>query len=122
MASEVNASPTTQQPPDLNDPAEKSAWRTANEAAEKISSLYYRALDKNGRPDLPGFFTESATLLWNGNRVEGRQAIVDFIGNKLPNSHTTLQSLSAQPIQSESPFRVSLFGVTRCPQRTTMVG
>ncbi len=67
--------------PNLQDPAEKSAWQTANQAAEKISSLYYRSFDKHGRPDLPTFYVETATMLWNGNRVEGRQAVVEFLAS-----------------------------------------
>ncbi|VDM22454.1 unnamed protein product, partial [Hydatigera taeniaeformis] len=84
---------------DLNDPAEKAAWQTANQAAEKISSLYYRSFDKQGRLDLPTFFVESVTLIWNGNQVVGRQAVADFLSTKLPKSQTTVHTISAQPVQ-----------------------
>lgn len=88
--------------PNLSDPAEKALWQTANQAAEKVSSLYYRCFDKVGRTDLPSFFVESAALLWNGNRLEGRRDVVEFLGNKLPKSETRIHSLSAQPVQSTS--------------------
>ncbi|CDS41337.1 NTF2 export protein 2 [Echinococcus multilocularis] len=84
---------------DLSDPVEKAAWQTANQAAEKISSLYYRSFDKQGRSDLPTFFVESVTLIWNGNQVVGRQAVVDFLTTKLPKSQTTVHTISAQPVQ-----------------------
>ncbi|KAH9286100.1 NTF2-related export protein 2 [Echinococcus granulosus] len=84
---------------DLSDPVEKAAWQTANQAAEKISSLYYRSFDKQGRLDLPTFFVESVTLIWNGNQVVGRQAVVEFLTTKLPKSQTTVHTISAQPVQ-----------------------
>ena len=97
-ANDAAAVPSTS---NLNDPAEKAAWQIANQAAEKISSLYYRSFDKAGRTDLPPFFVESAALLWNGNQVFGRQAVVDFLATKLPRSQTTVHAVSAQPVQSE---------------------
>ncbi|VDP02207.1 unnamed protein product [Schistosoma margrebowiei] len=72
-------------------------WKTASEAGEKFSALYYRAFDKPNRPDLPGFFMDNVVLLWNGNRVEGQQLVVDFF-SKLPDSTCTLHSLSCQPV------------------------
>ncbi|VDD79480.1 unnamed protein product [Mesocestoides corti] len=109
---------TTQQVTDLSDPAEKAAWQTANQAAEKVSSLYYRSFDKHGRPDLPTFYVESATLLWNGNRVEGRHAVVDFLATKLPKSQTTIHSISAQPVQKslsgdKTVVMVNTFGTVK---------
>ncbi|KAL7063370.1 hypothetical protein AAHC03_0181 [Spirometra sp. Aus1] len=104
-------------PPNLNDPDERQAWRTASEAAEKFSSLFYRSLDKPGRPDLPGFYTENAILLWNGNRVESRSEVVAY-WTKLPRSQTNLHTLSAQPIQKaisggSSLVMVNVFGTIK---------
>ncbi|VDQ11884.1 unnamed protein product [Trichobilharzia regenti] len=72
-------------------------WRTASEAGEKFSALYYRAFDKSNRPDLPGFFMQNVIVLWNGNRIEGQEAAVEFF-SKLPDSTSTLHSLSCQPV------------------------
>ncbi|CAL8074342.1 unnamed protein product [Calicophoron daubneyi] len=95
-------------------------WTTASEAGEKFSALYYRAFDKQGRPDIPGFFMDNVTLLWNGNRVETRQPVVEFL-NKLPKSSCVLHSLSAQPVhKSLSGDRllvlVNVFGTIKFDQ------
>ncbi|KAM3176833.1 hypothetical protein ACTXT7_005745 [Hymenolepis weldensis] len=93
------ATSETIQPVDLTDPTEKATWQIAHQAAEKISTVYYRAFDKQGRPDISTFFVETSSLIWNGNQVVGRQAIVEFLAKKLPKSMTTVHTLSAQPVQ-----------------------
>lgn len=82
------------------DEEEERSWKLASEAGEKFSALYYRAFDKPKRSDLPGFFTDDILLLWNGNRVTGRQPVIDFF-NELPKSDCTLHSLSSQPVHSK---------------------
>lgn len=98
------ATSETIQPVDLTDPTEKATWQIAHQAAEKISTVYYRAFDKQGRPDISTFFVETSSLIWNGNQVVGRQAIVEFLAKKLPKSMTTVHTLSAQPVQSKGFF------------------
>nr|CDS28687.1 transmembrane emp24 domain containing protein [Hymenolepis microstoma] len=93
------ATSETIQPVDLADPTEKATWQIAHQAAEKISTVYYRAFDKQGRPDISTFFVETSSLIWNGNQVVGRQAIVEFLAKKLPKSITIIHTLSAQPVQ-----------------------
>ncbi|CAH8573412.1 unnamed protein product [Schistosoma bovis] len=100
-------------------------WKTASEAGEKFSALYYRAFDKPNRPDLPGFFMDNVVLLWNGNRVEGQQLVVDFF-SKLPDSTCTLHSLSCQPVhKSLSGDRllvlVNVFGTIKFEQHPTHI-
>ncbi|KAG5451936.1 NTF2- export protein 2 [Clonorchis sinensis] len=105
------------------DEDEEKRWRLASEAGQKFSSLYYRAFDKPSRPEIPGFFMDTVVLLWNGNRVEGNDAVVQFL-NKLPKCSTMLHSLSAQPVhKSLSGDRllvlVNVFGTIKFDQHNT---
>ncbi|CAH8580698.1 unnamed protein product [Heterobilharzia americana] len=102
------------------DSNDEELWKIASEAGEKFSALYYRAFDKSNRPDLPGFFMDNVVLLWNGNRVDGQQAVVEFF-SKLPDSTCNLHSLSCQPVhKSLSGDRllvlVNVFGTIKFDQ------
>jgi len=72
--------------------------------ARKFVDLYYQRLDK-GRHLLGGLYHDQATLVWNGNSVASKAAILQFY-EQLPISETELMSLDAQPVTEihENPY------------------
>lgn len=64
--------------------------------AKKFAELFYEKLDK-GRHTISSLFHDSATLIWNGNQVTGKNNIVPFY-EALPTVETQLFSIDAQPI------------------------
>ncbi|GAB6031811.1 NTF2- export protein 1 [Chamberlinius hualienensis] len=84
----------------------------ACKAAEKFCSLYYDNFDKQ-RHKLGMFYMDDAALVWNGNGVSGKPAVVTFYEN-LPTTKTDVRSLDAQPITvvegNERSILVNVFG------------
>lgn len=68
----------------------------ACDAGKKFTEYFYERLDK-GRHAMSGLFWDEASLIWNGNGVKGKAAIISFY-EKLPISETNLWSVDAQPI------------------------
>lgn len=86
--------------------------------ADKFSVLYYEAFDARRSVSecrsgykrdifiaslfqfINKFYTDAATLVWNGNPVQGSNDIGIFL-SALPDSNFTIRSLDAQPIAGE---------------------
>ncbi|XP_011858193.1 PREDICTED: NTF2-related export protein-like isoform X1 [Vollenhovia emeryi] len=64
--------------------------------AEEFTKLYYESLDKR-RYLISRMYMDSATLIWNGNGVSGKDDIQKF-WTDFPTSEHTIQTLDAQPI------------------------
>ena len=79
------------------DDAEKERVNQAVSTAETFSKLYYNKLDKE-RHTVEKMYHENATLVWNGNAVDGVVNIQKFLIEKIPKSSTFVQSLDAQPV------------------------
>jgi len=69
---------------------------TACDDGKSFAELFYKTVDKS-RHTIAGFYHESASLVWNGNRIQGKASVVSFY-EKLPACETTLQSIDAQPV------------------------
>ncbi|VEL24586.1 unnamed protein product [Protopolystoma xenopodis] len=99
VTSSASVSPSSSGSGKLTD-QELVQWRASSEAGEKFSQLFYRAMDRPRRTDIPGFLMPAIQLLWNGNRLEGKQQVLEFYQTRLPASATTVNCVSAQPVQS----------------------
>ncbi|XP_071860965.1 NTF2-related export protein 1 [Bombus fervidus] len=64
--------------------------------AEEFTKLYYESVNKR-RHLISRLYLDTATLIWNGNGVEGKDNIQKFWTDLPPADHTAL-SLDAQPI------------------------
>ncbi|XP_024874302.1 NTF2-related export protein-like [Temnothorax curvispinosus] len=64
--------------------------------AEEFTKLYYESLDKR-RYLISRMYMDSATLIWNGNGVTGKDNIQKF-WTDLPSSEHSVHTLDAQPI------------------------
>jgi len=70
----------------------------ATRAADYFTRLYYAAYDSDTRVvDLPKFYRESSSLLWNGKPIQGLDDLQRFIQNMPPTKHE-LQSFDCQPV------------------------
>ena len=69
---------------------------TCTYAREFVDKVYYKSLDKS-RSAFEKLYHDSASLVWNGNSVNGREKILEFFKN-LPISETNLSTLDAQPV------------------------
>jgi NTF2-related export protein 1/2 len=63
---------------------------------QKFAEIFYQKVDK-GRHTIGNLYHESATLVWNGTRVQGKANIVAFY-EKLATSETQMLSLDSQPV------------------------
>lgn len=70
----------------------------ACEAAEKFVKLYYESFDKRNHV-ISKLYDDNASLVWDGNAVVGKEAILKFHEN-LPSSVHTVDSIDAQNIPS----------------------
>ena len=50
---------------------------------------------------IKNLYLDSANLVWNGNAISGKDAIVKFLED-LPTSTTTLSSLDSQPVNGKA--------------------
>ena len=64
--------------------------------AEEFTKLYYESLDKR-RYLISRLYLDTATLIWNGNGIEGKDNIQKF-WTDLPSSDHSVFTLDAQPI------------------------
>lgn len=90
----------------------------ANRACDdgkKFAELYYEKIDKS-RHTIGTLFHDSAILVWNGNNIEGKAAIVSFF-ESLPTIETVLLSIDAQPV-TESIANQAMMSVI-CSGRMT---
>uniref|UniRef100_A0A914V2N7 NTF2-related export protein n=1 Tax=Plectus sambesii TaxID=2011161 RepID=A0A914V2N7_9BILA len=72
---------------------------TVCQAALKFSKLYYDAFDRR-RNVVNKMYTDSASLVWNGEAVVGRDNIATFLDN-LPDSEHSLKSLDSQTVNDQ---------------------
>ena len=70
-----------------------------NVGVESFLELYYRMYDEN-RDLIGNFYQDTSKLLWNGNFVEGRERISNFL-RQLPPSEHVIQSFDAQPMLAD---------------------
>jgi len=61
-----------------------------------FAELFYEKMDKQ-RHAMANLFHESASLVWNGNHVQGKASVVNFL-EQLPASETNLTCIDAQPV------------------------
>ena len=64
--------------------------------AEQFVTSFYSIFDTQ-RPAAASFYTETATLVWNGNPQVGIEAVRKFITD-LPSSKHTVLAFDAQPV------------------------
>ena len=84
--------------PGSNPAAEKKAQMdNACSTAEEFCNIFFDKMD-NKRHTMEKLYLPTATLSWNGNKVEGATTIQKYLLDKLPKSHHNLLSLDAQPI------------------------
>ncbi|XP_051163495.1 NTF2-related export protein [Leptopilina boulardi] len=63
---------------------------------EEFTKVYYESLDKR-RHLISKLYLDTATMIWNGNGVDGKDAIQKF-WIELPSSDHNIITLDAQPI------------------------
>jgi len=73
--------------------------RTVCENAKRFCQLYYDNIDKK-RTQLGQMYNARATAVWNGNAMEGQQAIGEFL-MELPKSEFRIKSLDAQHVNDK---------------------
>ncbi|KAG6842446.1 hypothetical protein C0991_007576 [Blastosporella zonata] len=70
----------------------------ATRAAENFTRIYYKAYDSNNRlNDIPQFYRESSSLVWNGKPFQGATGIRDLL-EKMPVTKHDIQSFDCHPI------------------------
>ncbi|XP_033631601.1 NTF2-related export protein 2-like [Asterias rubens] len=74
----------------------KSQLEQATLAGKEFHKLFYEKFDKR-RNLLNKLYMDTATMVWNGNPLEGGEAIIKFL-DQLPTSEHTIDSLDCQPI------------------------
>ncbi|XP_053994061.1 NTF2-related export protein isoform X2 [Hylaeus anthracinus] len=74
----------------------KSKIDQACRTAEEFTKLYYESLDKR-RYHISRLYLDTATLIWNGNGIEGKDNIQKFWTDLPPSVHNVFV-LDAQPI------------------------
>jgi len=84
-----------------NSAAEKKAQIVnACSTAEEFCKNFFERID-NKRHTIEKLYLESATLSWNGNKIEGASTIQKFLLDKIPSKSVhRLLSMDAQPIAS----------------------
>ena len=84
-----------------NPAAEKKAKiENACSTAEEFCKIFFEKMD-NKRHTIEKLYLDTATMSWNGNRVEGASAIQKYLLDKIPiKTYHNLLSLDAQPIGS----------------------
>lgn len=90
--------------------------------AEEFTRLYYETLDKR-RYLISKLYMDSASLIWNGNGVVGKENIKKF-WTDLPSSEHTITALDAQPItcpeaSSQLTFLVKVSGQVKYEEKST---
>ena len=87
--------------PGSNPAAEKKAQiENACSTAEEFCKNFFERID-NKRHTIEKLYLESATLSWNGNKIEGASTIQKFLLDKIPSKSVhRLLSMDAQPIAS----------------------
>ena len=55
---------------------------------------------------IKNLYLDSANLIWNGQSISGKDAIIKFLED-LPTSKTTLSSLDSQPVNGKATGRIS---------------
>ncbi|XP_012531169.1 NTF2-related export protein [Monomorium pharaonis] len=99
----------------------KSKIDQACRTAEEFTKLYYEYLDKR-RYLISRMYMDTATLVWNGNGVTGKDDIQKFWTDLLPSEHT-INILDAQPITgpdvtSQLTFLVKVGGQVKYDEKT----
>ncbi|XP_053328650.1 NTF2-related export protein 2 [Spea bombifrons] len=69
-------------------------------AAEEFVPLYYDTYDKRRR-QLIKLYADTATMVWNGNAVSGRDALVEFF-EMLPSSQFQINMFDSQPVHEQA--------------------
>ncbi|KZO96331.1 NTF2-like protein [Calocera viscosa TUFC12733] len=70
----------------------------AGRAADDFVAVFYSNMDAaSGRPELVKMYRPTSTLVWNGNKIQGLEALNDFF-SKLPPSKHEIQMYDCHPI------------------------
>ena len=83
-------------PPSTIIPASPLRISQACDDGKTFAELFYEKMDKQ-RHAMVNLFHESASLVWNGNHIQGKSAVVSFL-EQLPVSETELTCIDAQPV------------------------
>ncbi|OAD59444.1 NTF2-related export protein [Eufriesea mexicana] len=87
--------------------------------AEEFTKLYYESLDKR-RYLISRLYLDTATLIWNGNGMEGKDNIQKFWTDLPPSDHSVF-TLDAQPITvaDQLTFLVKVGGQVKYDDKTS---
>uniref|UniRef100_A0A803KFD7 NTF2-related export protein n=1 Tax=Xenopus tropicalis TaxID=8364 RepID=A0A803KFD7_XENTR len=69
-------------------------------AAEEFVNLYYETIDKRRR-QLIKLYTDTATLVWNGNPISGQDSLVEFF-EMLPSSEFQVNMFDCHPVHEQA--------------------
>lgn len=72
----------------------------ASQSGEEFIQLYYETFDKR-RHVVSKLYSESSSLVWNGNHVKGSEKLNEFFGS-LPTSEHTIYSMDCQPVSERA--------------------
>ncbi|XP_072482848.1 NTF2-related export protein 2 [Notamacropus eugenii] len=78
----------------------KTSADQACRAAEEFVNVYYDTLDKRRRM-MPRLYLDTATLLWNGNVVNGQENLIKFF-DALPASEFQINVVDCQPVHEQA--------------------
>jgi len=70
------------------------------QSAQKFSKLFYEAFDRR-RNLVSKMYTDHASMVWNGEPLQGQSEIAKFI-EKLPESEHTIRSLDAHHVNEQA--------------------
>lgn len=69
-------------------------------AAEEFANIYYETMDKR-RHAIIRLYLDKATVIWNGNVVNGLEALANFF-ETLPSSEFQINMLDCQPVHEQA--------------------
>ncbi|KAG6830900.1 hypothetical protein H0H92_014051 [Tricholoma furcatifolium] len=86
----------------------------ATRAAQKFVHIYYDTYDSTNRlNDLPQYYRDSSSLVWNGKPFQGTAGIRELI-EKMPSTKHEIQSFDCHPIpglfSGQSPTAFAYYG------------
>ncbi|KAK7479224.1 hypothetical protein BaRGS_00029568 [Batillaria attramentaria] len=95
------------------EPELKEKSEQASQAAKQFSQIFYEYFDKK-RHAIKNLYLDSATMIWNGHAVSGKDEIVKFLED-LPTAEHTLTSLDSHPliepvVTDQTSIMVTVFG------------
>ncbi|XP_001376018.3 NTF2-related export protein 2 isoform X1 [Monodelphis domestica] len=81
-------------------------------AAEEFVNVYYDTIDKR-RQMMTRLYLDNATLIWNGNVVNGQEALGKFF-DALPASEFQINVIDCQPVHEQATQNQTTVLVVTC--------